>query len=352
MPPRYKASDLVKFAQTLLQQGGLAPIPARDTAEILVEGDLLGKTTHGLHLLAVYLQSLEDGKMTTTGRPKVLKKSATTLLLDANYLPGPWMLRQAIHWAQVQARKHGSAQVAIRRSHHLAALAAYLPAVTKQGQIILLMCSDPANATVAAPGGVEGVCSPNPIAMGIPTRGEPILVDTTASSASNGQMIRLHGQKRKFPSACLQTARGQATNDPAVMFAKPPGTILPLGGLELGYKGFAYSIMVEALTSGLSGYGRADRPRRWGATVFVQIIDPKFFGGLAKFRRETGFFAETCRKSTRRTAKAAVRLPGEKSLARRREQLARGVALYPSIRPALKPWAEKLRVKFPQAVGH
>jgi L-lactate dehydrogenase len=248
----------------------------------------------------------------------------------------------------VSARKHGVATVTIQQSHHLAALAAYLPAVTQRGQIILLMCSDPANRTVAAPGGAEGVCSPNPIAMGIPTNGMPVLIDTTTSCASNGQIARLHTEKRPLASAILQTAKGKPTDNPAVLFNEPAGSILPLGGVDLGYKGFAYSLMVEALTSGLAGDGRASKPNRWGASVFLQVIDPRFFGGPTKLRQETEFFARSCRKSRPRSPRVPVRLPGDQSLALRQQQLAHGVKLYPTIRPSLEPWVVKLGVKFPR----
>ena len=40
---------------------------------------------------------------------------------------------------------------------------------------------------------------------------------------------------------------------------KRGGAILPIGGLVHGHKGFGLSLLVEALTQGLSGYGRADR---------------------------------------------------------------------------------------------
>ena len=46
-----------------------------------------------------------------------------------------------------------------------------------------------------------------------------------------------------------------------------------------------------------------------------------------------------------------VRLPGERALALKREQLERGVALYPSILPALEPWAEKLGVEVPRPMA-
>jgi L-lactate dehydrogenase len=44
-----------------------------------------------------------------------------------------------------------------------------------------------------------------------------------------------------------------------------------------------------------------------------------------------------------------VRLPGERGLERRRDQLANGVRLHADILPALRPWAEKLGVALPTA---
>ena len=54
MPARHSHRDLVEFARRLLAKAGLAPALARATAETLAEGDLLGKTTHGLALLPAY----------------------------------------------------------------------------------------------------------------------------------------------------------------------------------------------------------------------------------------------------------------------------------------------------------
>jgi LDH2 family malate/lactate/ureidoglycolate dehydrogenase len=42
-----------------------------------------------------------------------------------------------------------------------------------------------------------------------------------------------------------------------------------------------------------------------------------------------------------------VRLPGEKGFALAAEQREQGIALYPGVFDALKPWAEKLKVAMP-----
>ncbi len=348
MQPRYAHSELVNFAGALLRKAGLAAPLARDVAEVLVEGDLFGKTTHGLNLLPAYLREIEAGKMTRAGTPKILQQSAATLLLDANYLPGPFVVRRAIAWALPRAKKHGVATVSIRDCHHIASLVAYLPPVTQQKLVLLLMCSDPANRMVAAPGGREGGCSPDPVGMGLPTPGNPIFIDTTTASTSNGVATRLRNEGRKFSSPILQTAAGQPTNDPAVLIAHPPGTVLPLGGPALAHKGFAFTIIVEALANSLSGGGRQGKSTRWGTTVFLQIIDPGFFSGRADFAQETQFFAQMCRRSKTARGQPPVRMPGDEAQARRKEQIQRGVKLHPGILPALQPWADKLGVPPPR----
>jgi L-lactate dehydrogenase len=191
------------------------------------------------------------------------------------------------------------------------------------------------------------VFTPNPIAAGLPTAGDPILLDISASYTTNGLTGRLHKAGEKLPHPWVQDAQGRATDDPAVLFNEPKGTLLPLGGLEAGHKGYALALLIEALTAGLTGFGRADPSEGWGATVFVQALDPAAFGGADAFVRQTGWLADACHAATPREGVARVRLPGERGLALMREQLARGIALHPSILPALASWADALGVALP-----
>ena len=191
--------------------------------------------------------------------------------------------------------------------------------------------------------------TPDPIAVGIPTAGEPILIDMSASITTNGMTARLRSQGRRFPGAWAMTADGEASDDPNVLFAEPPGTLLPTGGLDHGHKGYNLALAIEALSQGLSGHGRADPPTGWGASVYVQVMDPAAFGGAADFVRQTSFIAEACRSNPPAPGAQAVRLPGQQGLARKRQALSEGVALHPGIMEQLGSWAGKLAVAAPAA---
>jgi L-lactate dehydrogenase len=345
--PTYSGEALTDFAAGLLTAAGLGAEKAEAVARILVEGDLMGHTTHGLALLAQYLGELESGKMARDGEPLVLADAPAAVTWDGRRLPGPWLVLKAMELATQRAARCGTGTVVIRRSHHIACLAAYLKRATDQGLLMLLTCSDPNNASVAPYGGLDAVFTPNPIAAGIPTGDTPLLIDISTSATTNGLTGRLHKEGRRLPAPWVIDGHGRPSDDPAVLFAEPKGTILPLGGMDSGHKGYGLSLLVEALTGGLAGHGRADPREGWGATVFLQVIDPRAFAGLDAFTRQTGAVARQCHASRPAQPGAPVRTPGEKGLALASRQHASGVALYPSILPMLEPWAGKLGIAMP-----
>src|SRR4051812_33919949 len=88
---RHSAVALRTFARDLLCALRVDDDKARDTADILVDGDLLGHTTHGLALLAPYLKELEAGAMTGRGTYEVVHERDAAALWDGRRLPGPWL---------------------------------------------------------------------------------------------------------------------------------------------------------------------------------------------------------------------------------------------------------------------
>jgi L-lactate dehydrogenase len=162
---------------------------------------------------------------------------------------------------------------------------------------------------------------------------------------------RVHDEGGRLPGPWLVDADGRASDDPAVLYGERKGAALPLGGLDLGHKGFALALLVEALTSGLAGHGRADGPRDWGASVFLQLIDPAAFGGRDTFTRESSHLADLCHSTPVAPGRPGVRLPGERALERRAEQIEKGIALRKGILESLQPWSARHGVAQPTPIA-
>ena len=339
------------FAAALLEKAGLARDRARAVADVIVEGDLLGHDTHGLDQLAGYLVQMKDGLLATSGDPEVVADLGACLTWDGRRLPGHWLVKRAIAEARQRILAHPIVTVVIGRGHHIGCLQAYLKPGTDAGFIILLMCSDPSAAGVAPHGGVASRITPNPIAAGFPTAGDPILIDISSSTSTNAMNKRVALEGGRLKGQWLVDADGRPTDDPHVLSAERPGAMLPLGGIELGHKGFSLALIVEALTSGLAGRGRSERPPGWTSSVFVQLIDPDAFGGRDAFVREMQYLVDLCHDTPVAPGNPNVRLPGEAALARRRRQIRDGVELRETILPALIPWAERFGIAPPQQLS-
>lgn len=347
---RYRAADLVEYAAALFAAAGCDGDKPATIAAGLVEADLLGHTTHGLQLAPTYLKELESGGMAAAGQPDVVADRGATLTWDGRQLPGVWLAAKAVEAAVERAPTFGVATVVIRRSHHIGCLAVFLERATRLGLMITIASSDPAVATVAPFGGRRAVFTPNPLAVGIPTSADPILIDISASITTNGMAGRLRREGKRLPGPWALDAAGQPTDDAAALFTDPPGTLLPIGGSDHGHKGYGLALMIEALTQGLGGFGRAERPKQWGASVFIQVIDPAAFGGTDACRREMDWLAAACRETPPVPGVDAVRLPGQRGMETKRRGLADGVAIYPGILDALLPFAEKWRIAPPRAL--
>jgi len=319
---RLAADTLVAFATALLERSGVRADIARDVADVLVAGDLLGHTTHGLALLAPYLAEIEKGSMAKSGEPAIVNARAAAQTWDGGRLPGPWLTLRALDAAAAMAATHGTGTVVIRRSHHIACLAAYLLRATERGLVAIVQSSDPIVAAVVPHGGLTPIVTPNPIAAGLPTSGDPILIDISSSITSMGFAMQQMKAGKRLPGAWLIDHEGNATDDPGALSTDPKGALLPLGGLDAGYKGFGLALLIEALTAGLAGHGRADPPEGWGGTVFVQVLEPEAFGGLAAFTRQMDHMVRAAHESKPRagvTSPIATTAPGPTPSSVRRE---------------------------------
>lgn len=343
--PRYDVPALTRFVEDVFLAAGLAAVQARPVARALVTADCLGHDTHGLALAPWYLGHIEDGTVPRSGTPEIVSDRGAAVCWDGKRLIGAYLVEAAMDLAIDRAQTHGTCTVAVGNAHHIGALAVYLERATQLGMMASISSSSPSGAQVAPFGGLTGIYNPQPIAFGIPTGDNTILIDISAAMTTANMAKRLATEGRSYAWPCLMDAQGQPSTDPSVLDAG--GTILPVGGRDHGQKGYGLSLTIEAMTQGLAGYGRADAPSGTNSAFTVQVHDPEAFGGRGSFLKQTGWLASACLASTPHPDSAAVRLPGQAAQQRRAEAKAHGLTLYPGIMKALSARAEAFGVTPP-----
>lgn len=349
MSDRFQYNDLIQFSTDLFIATGLAAERARVMASVFVEADLLGFTTHGMNRISSNLDWLQKGTSRISGEPQVIVDRGNLFNWDANFLPGPWVVSKAIDQCIERVATRGIVTATIRRSQHIACLGAYCPKIVNAGYVALITCSTPNEHSVCAHGGIDAVFSANPIAFVAPADDYPILFDISMCITAGGYVSRAHRAGEKMAGQYLKDNKGEVTDDPASFFTDPAGSILPIGGLSHGYKGYALSMLTELLSMALGGYGRANDSSEDGEanSVFIQIIDPRAFGSLEEFKRQTRAIKSLCENSSRKEGDPPVRVPGQRAWQSRQHQTKNGVELYPTIMQDLAVWADRLKVKLP-----
>ncbi|MES2960626.1 MAG: Ldh family oxidoreductase [Pseudomonadota bacterium] len=345
---RYAIEALERFARELYGAVGMDADKAATVARLQVLTDAMGRRTHGLAMAPLYLADIRKGGLRVSGSPTIVSDNGVSAVWDGDYLPGLWLVNEAIETLIPRAEKGGIAAIAIRKSHHIGCLAALAKQAADRGFVALIANSDPAGQRVAPYGGTEALFTPDPFAVGYPGAGHPVLVDICASITTTSMTRQKHAAGEHFEHPWLLDAEGRPTRDPAVLeHSTPRGSLQLIGGSEYGHKGFGLALMIEALSQGLSGHGRKDAPKRWGGNTFVQVIDPKLFAGADAFAEQMDHFSERCRSNRPIDAARPVRVPGDQA-ARSIAQAERdGVGYDAATWQALETWARDLKVALP-----
>ncbi|MDB5797869.1 MAG: Ldh family oxidoreductase [Paucimonas sp.] len=347
--PRYPAEALRSAVEAMFRAAGMQADIAASVTASLVDADMMGHSTHGVALAAWYLESIKAGMMTLEGGPDVVADHGACVTWNGRRLPGAWLLSQAIDLAIERVKDLGVVTIVMANSHHTGALAVYMPRLTELGLMAVLACSAPPTRGIAPYGGTKGLLSPNPLAAGIPTDGDPVLLDISASITTMNSTRQLIARGEKYPAMWALDAAGNPSDDPQVVMSGG-GTLLPMGGLDHGHKGYSMALLIEALTQGLPGYGRMDEPGGILMGVYLQVIDPNAFAGVDAYKRQTSWLVDQCRSNPPRPGVERVRVPGEQAMKKKREALAHGVPVAEGAFKSLSEAAARLGVVLPAAL--
>ncbi len=323
---RVDAHSLMEFATAIFVAKGVPADEAGQVAGSLVESNLCGHESHGVVRVTEYLDLLECGELHTEVSLDVITETAGLLACDANLGFGQVQMRRLIDRLEPMVCEAGVACATVRNCGHVGRLAEWVEEVARRGLASFLTVNDNGVLRcVAPPGGSEPCISTNPIAIGVPAIGEPMVVDVSTSVVANGKIRVAQISGEAAPDGWLLDADGRPTNDPNTRFGEVPGSILPMGG----YKGFGLGLFFDMLVGGLSGGHCPPAPDGTVECNNVLLIafDPERFHGLDAFQAEAKRLTDSIRASRRQEGVEKIRLPGDRSQQTRSERLRDGVPL-------------------------
>jgi LDH2 family malate/lactate/ureidoglycolate dehydrogenase len=134
-----------------------------------------------------------------------------------------------------------------------------------------------------------------------------------------------------------------------VLYGEPRGSILPLGGIANGYKGFGLGFLLDIFSGALSG-GQCSNPAvtpRSANAVFFLVLDVSHFSGTDYFLQEVRSLCESVRSCPRASGVNEIKLPGDPERQERARRKVAGITLDEATWGQLVEAAERRNVRVP-----
>ncbi len=324
---RIEADNLTRLSIAALRAAGVDPADAAKSARILVEGELMGISTHGLIRLPIYCSRLKSGGMDATARIRVDRKAPSLALVDGANGLGPLVGATALEAALEMVADTGIAYVGCRNSNHYGAIAPYALQALEAGYLFVGGTS--ASPTMAPWGGREARIGNNPICFAAPCRGDlQFILDMAVSVAARGKIRAARDAGRPIPNTWSVDASGRPTTDPVEALK---GLLSPMGT----YKGSGLSMAVDILSGALSGAKILSDISGWdkapdraqGLGHFFLLLDPARLIGRDAFLDAMDRLKEIVRGTPPANADTPVLLPGQIEQERRAAALRDGISV-------------------------
>ncbi|WP_416425256.1 Ldh family oxidoreductase [Pseudomonas sp. App30] len=238
--------QLVPLLSQIFQRHGASASVAQVLAHNCATAQQDGAHSHGVFRVPGYVSSMASGWVDGAAVPVVEDVASGFVRVDAARGFAQPALEAARPLLLAKAREAGIAVLAIRNSHHFAALWPDVEPFAREGLVALSVVN---SMTCVVPhGGQKPLFGTNPIAFAAPCEGhDPIVFDMATSALAHGDVQIAARQGTVVPPGTGVDRHGQPTTDPKAIL--DGGALLPFGG----HKGSALSMMVELLAAALTG---------------------------------------------------------------------------------------------------
>ena len=340
--------------KAILLAWGMPEDNAETTADILGWADLHGVDSHGISMIPGYDRARRSGRANMQARPRIIKETAVSALIDGDGGLGHVPARFAMQVAIDKAKEAGIAITAVRNSAHFGATGYYTLMAANAG-LIGMACTSNTVPQVAPTFGKEAKLGTDPWSFAAPTAdGRPFLLDMATTTVAAGRIRNKANEGLDCPPGWVLDKNGQPSTDPGEARDKG-GFLTSLGGSPetSSYKGYGLAVMVNILSACLSGAGlitdpiAGRKPQQRNAIGHCFIaIDPALFRDPDDFTADVTRLCNDLRATTPMDAAQPVMVAGDPQWnyaeKRRQEGIPVGAGLLSQIRQVAQacaaPW--------------
>lgn len=311
---------------------GLTAKEAEIVIAPFIEAELRGKRTHGINKFFV----IDDG-LHNRGTPRIIRDKFSYALIDGNKELGFLCADMAMDMAIQKAKQHGSGIVGLTNAFYFSVLWPYARKAAEAGLVSIIMKSG-GPAGVAPFGGADPIMGINPLSIGIPARGGPIILDMAAAQKPWGEVNLARVENRPLAPNTFIDKNGNFTTDPAQAEA-----IIPFGGA----KGYGLNLAIEVLTGAFVGARMGLQVKEVYDTGNLFIaLSPEMFTEMDTFLDSVEVLKTELKSSRPMANFPEVYLPGEQGDALFKKNTVKGSLEIPKdIWDALCKYADGVDIK-------
>ena len=250
----------------------------------LVEANLTGHDSHGVHYYTRYSERISQGYIKVNVSPVVVKESPTTVFIDGKWGIGQITAKRVTELVIEKAKNNMISAGGAYNCNHIGRIGYYTEMAAKQG-LVGIMFVNVGHPSVSVYRGMGKQFGTNPFSVSTPTDGEiPFLLDYATSVVAAGKITVAKSKHEKIPLHWTKDKHGNDTDNPNDL--SEGGWLVPFGE----HKGYCLQLASEILGAVLTGSrtgqdGGTDPPSPNG--VFMIAVNPEAFIGLDEFTKKS-----------------------------------------------------------------
>lgn len=236
--------------------------------------------------------------------PTIEKETPTTAIINANFSMEAIAMEKAVNMVIKKAKEMGIAIVGTHTGDGSSGAVGYWSRKIADAGLVGITMSSYPFAMVPPHGSYEPLFCTNPIAWGVPTDNEPIILDMSSSGISFFGLVEAKTQGVQVAEGLGYDKEGNETTDPAEIMA---GAVRPF---DKGFKGAGLALMVQIIGGALVGGDFLNESKNDGNVVIA--INPEAMIGMQKFIEETTKMTKAIKQAKKLEGVEEVMVPGER----------------------------------------